>query len=439
MFSALRYRNYRLFWFGQLISVTGTFMQSTAQQWLVLTLSPNALNLGIVGALQFGPLLVLAPFGGAIADRWSRRKVLMLTQSISGILAIALFGLTVTGLVQIWQVFLLALLLGLVNAVDMPTRQAFVSEMVPKSSLLNAVSLNSAQFNMSRIVGPAIAGGMIAIWGMPVLFLLNGLSYVAVVLGLQLMRVAELVPVPRMEAGHGLARLRGIADGARFIWQTPLLRISFILIAITGIFGFNFNVLVPLEASQGVHAGPAIFGLLTSSLGAGALIGALLLARRGGAPSNKLLVGTALFFGIFEIALALASTVPLAMLLFAATGFCMSSFSAAANTRTQLSSPPELRGRVMSVYTMIFMGTTPIGNLLVSGVAGVAGINLGFIVAGVPCVLAALLAAWLWRAPQSAVQRAAGGETLAVPDKGDVPAGALPLPPVAAEVAEIAD
>ncbi|HEU5347366.1 MAG TPA: MFS transporter, partial [Ktedonobacterales bacterium] len=189
IFSALRFRNYRLFWFGQLVSVTGTFMQSTAQQWLVLTLSPDPLALGVVGALQFGPLLLLGPFGGAIADRWPRRNVLVGTQASAGILALVLWTLTATGVVQLWHVFVLATLLGLVNAVDMPTRQAFVSEMVPADNLLNAVSLNSAQFNASRIVGPGLAGGLIALLGgTPPLFLFNGLSYIAVIVGLVLMR-----------------------------------------------------------------------------------------------------------------------------------------------------------------------------------------------------------------------------------------------------------
>jgi MFS family permease len=426
-FSALRYRNFRLFWCGQLISVTGTFMQSTAQQWLVLTLSSNALDLGIVGALQFGPLLVLAPFGGAIADRWPRRQVLVVTQAASGALALALYVLTVVGVVRIWQVFLLALLLGLVNAVDMPARQAFVSEMVPTDRLLNAVSLNSAQFNASRIVGPAIAGAVIALLGMPILFLLNAVSYVAVIAGLVMMRPAELMPVPRIAAsGHGLARLRAMNEGMRFVLRAPLLRVSFFLLTVVAIFGFNFNVLVPLAATQGLHAGPAVFGLLTSALGVGALCGALLLAQRGGTPTNQLLSGMVLAFGALETGLAFAHSVALVMVLFAASGFCMSSFSAAATTRVQLASPVELRGRVMSVYSMVFIGTTPIGNLLISGIAGGAGIGVAFVVAGVPCFLAGAMAAWWWRTAErsrvSAPAATAPATSLALPELASVPA-----------------
>jgi MFS family permease len=394
----LRYRNYRLFWFGQLVSVTGTFMQSTAQQWLVLTLTSNPLALGIVGALQFGPLLVLAPFGGAIADRWPRRNVLIGTQAVAGVLALVLWTLTAAGAVQLWHVFVLATMLGLVNAVDMPTRQAFVSEMVPPESLLNAVSLNSAQFNASRIVGPGLAGGMIALLGGTApLFLLNGLSYVAVIAGLLLMRMADLMPVPHAEPQHGLARLRAMGDGMRFVVARPSLRVTFLMIAIIGTMGFNFNVLLPLLATAGLGAGATVFGLLSSALGAGALIGALMLARRNGTPTNRMLVGMAMTFGVLESAMALTRSVPLALILIALTGFAMSSFSASANTRMQLSSPPEMRGRVMSVYTMVFVGTTPIGNLITSSVAGAAGVPAAFVLSGLPCFAAACLAAWLWR------------------------------------------
>jgi MFS family permease len=398
IFSALRYRNYRLFWFGQLISVTGTFMQGTAQQWLVLTLTSDPLALGIVGALQFGPLLVLGPFGGAIADRWPRRNVLIGTQVASGVLALALWALTAANVVQLWQVFVLAALLGLVNAVDMPTRQAFVSEMVPSDSLLNAVSLNSAQFNASRIVGPGLAGGLIALLGgTSALFLFNAVSYVAVIGGLLLMRVGDLAPMPHAEPQHGLARLRAMGDGIRFVMERPTLRVTFLMIAVIGTMGFNFNVLLPLAATVMLHSDAVVFGLLSSALGAGALIGALMLARRGGVPTNRMLVGMAVAFGLLEAAMALTRSVPLAMMLIAATGFAMSSFSASANTRTQLASPPEMRGRVMSVYTMVFVGTTPIGNLIVSSVAGTAGVPAAFVIAGLPCLAVALLAAWLWR------------------------------------------
>lgn len=409
MFSALRYRNFRLFWLGQLVSVTGSFMQGTAQQWLVLTLSPhNPLPLGIVGALQFGPLLI--PFGGAIADRFPRRNILVVTQVTAGLLAIALFLLTATGVVQLWHVYLLALLLGLVNAVDMPSRQAFVGEMVPPESLLNAVSLNSAQFNASRIVGPGLAGAMIALFGIPLMFLLNALSYVAVIVGLLMMRPEEMTAMPRMVAAHGLGHFRAIAEGARFVLRRPSTGVTFLMIAVIGTMGFNFNVLLPLEATGILHAGPAIFGLLTSALGVGALIGALLLAKRGGAPTNRLLVGMAAAFGLLEASIALPRTVGITLVLMAITGFTMSSFGAAANTRVQLETPLEMRGRVMALYTMLSVGTTPIGNLLVSGVAS-ASVPLSFAISGIPCFLVAVVAAALWHRAPAQVPVAAPANT----------------------------
>ena len=395
MFTALRQRNYRLFWLGQLISVTGTFMQGTAQQWLVLTLTSNPLALGIVGALQWGPLIV--PFGGAISDRWPRRSVLVVTQICSGILACALFGLTATHQIQLWELYLLALLLGLVNAVDMPARQAFVSELVSKDHLLNAVSLNSVQFNAARIAGPALAGILIAVLGVPPLFLLNAISYIAAIVGLLLMRASELVPVPTLARAENLAaRVRALGDGGRFVWRSQELLVTFLLLGVIGTLGFNFSVLLPLEAHDALHAGPQIFGLLTSALGIGALLGALWLARRTGAPSNRLLVATAAIFGVFEASVALSHSIPLTLLLIAMTGFAMTSFSASANTRTQLASPPEIRGRVMSVYTMLFVGTTPLGNLLVSEVASIGGVPWSFVISGLPCLLVAIVAMWLW-------------------------------------------
>ncbi len=439
MFSALRFRNYRLFWIGQIVSVTGTFMQSTAQQWLVLQLSDGSpLALGIVGALQFGPLIL--PLGGAVADRWPRRNILVVTQAASAVLACVLFALTAASVVQLWHVYLLAFLLGLVNMFDMPTRQAFISEMVPPEHLLNAVSLNSAQFNVARIAGPAVGGALIYFLGIPLLFLLNALSFLAVIAGLLMMRAADLVSVPQRGPLHGMARIRALGEGFRFIVDSKTVLATFLMVAVIGTMGFNFSVLLPLEATKVLHSGPAIFGLLTSSLGAGALVGALVLARRGGSPTNRLLIGTAAIFGLLEAAIAFPRSVPLTLAVLACAGFFMSSFSAAANTRMQLSSPPELRGRVMSVYSMVFIGTTPIGNLLVSAVASTGGIGWSFVVSGIPCFASALLAAYLWRRWAARDIRATGQtpipptlvEMLAEIPPADTPPLALPTVPQAA-------
>ncbi len=396
-FASLSIRNFRLFWLGQLISVSGTFMQTTAQQWLVLTLAPtNPLALGITGALQFGPILVLGPAVGTLIDRFPRRRILFITQTISGLQALVMWGLTATGVIQLWHVYALALLLGIVTAVDNPTRQAFISEMTPPSHLLNAISLNSVQFNVARILGPAIAGGLIALLGIPLLFLLNALSFIAVIVSLLMMRVADLYPVPRLKSGRG-GGLRGMSEGMRFIWANRDVRITFFLLAIVGLLGFNFNVLLPLQAKMTLHAGPQEFGLLTSALGAGALLGALLLARRGGKPTHALLIGTAAVFGVMETLAGLMGTLIPSMIFIAATGAMMSSFSASANTTVQLSTAPEMRGRVMSIYMMIFMGTTPFGNLAVSSIAAAFGTPASFIFSGLPCIAAAVVAAALWR------------------------------------------
>ncbi len=471
IFSALRYRNYRLFWFGQIISVTGTFMQSTAQQWLVLTLAPsNPLALGIVGAFQFGPVLVLAPFGGIAADRWQRRKVLMTTQTCAALLAFTLWILTWTSLVQLWHVFVLAFLLGLVNAFDMPTRQAFVSEMVGPDRLLNAVSLNSAQFNVSRILGPGLAGALIALFGVPFLFLGNAVSFIAVIIGLALMRPGELFPVKRNRDVRGLRQLRALGEGIQFIRRTPVLWITLLLVGVIGTFGFNFNVLLPLEAKTVLRAGPQVFGLVSSALGAGALIGALFLARRSRPPTNRLLVSGVIVFGLLEAGMALTNAdlartlvgwvgapdlaadlalvdfTLVAMALIALTGLFMSMFSASANTRTQLSSPPELRGRVMSIYMMLFAGTTPIGNLVTSAVAsGPGGVSLAWVTAGLPCVVAGVVAGMLYRRAPAAKPAAATaiprGElgvvaSAAMGTLADTPAGTMGRAAGAQEVAD---
>jgi MFS family permease len=269
--------------------------------------------------------------------------------------------------------------------------------MVSNDHLLNAVSLNSVQFNAARIAGPGLAGLMIAVLGVPPLFLLNAISYIAVIIGLLLMRVSELVPVPTLARPENLAaRVRALGDGTRFVWRNQELLVTFLMLGVIGTLGFNFTVLLPLEAHNALHAGPEIFGLLSSALGIGALLGALWLARRAGVPSNRLLIVTAVIFGGFEASVAFSRSIPVTLLLIAMTGFAMAAFSASANTRTQLASPPEIRGRIMSVYTMLFVGTTPLGNLLVSEVASIGGVSWSFLISGLPCLLVAIAAMWLW-------------------------------------------
>lgn len=393
-FAALRFRNFRLFWWGQVVSVTGTFMQSTAQQWLVLTLSHSAIALGVTGALQFGPSLALGPFAGILIDRYPRRRLLVITQSSAAALALVLWLLTATGVVQLWHIYALALLLGFVNALDNPTRQAFVSELAPGSYLLNAISMNSAQFNVARVIGPAVAGLLISWLGIPLMFLLNALSFIAVIASLFAMRVEDFFAVPLRRGGGGL---RALGEGMHFIWDKPDVRIIFLLIAVIGTLGFNFNVLLPLVAYQSLHAGPQEFGLLTSALGIGALTGALALARRGGRPTRRIVLTTGALFGVLLVIVGQMRWLPLALVGIALMGAMMSTFSASVNTTVQLSSPPEMRGRVMSVYSTIFLGSTPIGNLATSAVATAFGVPVAFAFTGVPCVAVVGIAAWLWR------------------------------------------
>jgi MFS family permease len=253
------------------------------------------------------------------------------------------------------------------------------------------------QFNAARIAGPGLAGILIAVLGVPPLFLLNAISYIAVIVGLLLMRVSELVPVPTLARPENVtARVRALGDGTRFVWRNHELLVTFLMLGVIGTLGFNFTVLLPLEAHNTLHAGPEVFGLLTSALGIGALLGALWLARRASTPSNRLLIATAVIFGAFEASVAFSHSIPITLILIATTGFAMAAFSASANTRTQLASPPEIRGRVMSVYTMLFVGTTPLGNLLVSEVASIGGVSWSFVISGLPCLLVAIAAMWLW-------------------------------------------
>jgi len=261
----------------------------------------------------------------------------------------------------------------------------------------------------------------------PPLFLLNAVSYIAVIFGLLAMNTSELVPFTHAEIGHGMARIRAMGDGMRFLLDNPSLRVTFFLLTIVGTLAFNFNVLLPLEATITLRQGPAVFGLLTSALGAGALIGALRLAKRGGEPTNRMLAVTSIAFGALLASLAFTPTVALSLLALVATGFAMSSFGASVNTRLQISSPPELRGRVMSVYTMVFVGTTPIGNLIVSVAAAHAGVGVAFLIAGIPTLAAGLVAAYLWH---KQAQRMAAAAPANVTDEAILPPLPTDAPPM---------
>jgi MFS family permease len=388
---ALEHRNYRLFFGGQLVSVTGTWMQTIAQSWLVLTLTSSAIALSAVNVLQFAPILLIGLFAGLIADRFPRQRILMTTQAISAVLAATLAILTWTDRVALWQIYVLALGLGIVNAFDMPARQAFVGDMVGKDALPNAIALNSSLFNVGRLLGPAVAGVLLSAFGPAVCFTINALSYLAVLTSLLLMSLPRIIR--RTEPARGIAQIR---EGVAYARETRLVSRTLMLVAIVGIFGLNFNVWMPLLAKNDLGAGPRGFGLLMAALGLGSLVGALVLAFRAKRPSPRRMLVTAALLGGAEIALAIGAlgNVPLALALalVSVIGFAMTSTMAMANTVVQSTTPPVLRGRVMSVYMTLFAGTAPFGALFAGAIADTLNAPSSILIGGtVTLVIASVL------------------------------------------------
>ena len=382
---ALRHRNFRFFFFGQLVSVTGTWMQSLALGWLLGTLvgwNQAVVYIGLLGVVQFMPVMVLGLFGGIIADIWPKRRTVIATQTIAGILALTLGGLDYFGVIAIWQIFLLAFLLGLVNAVDMPSRQSFVVEMVGHEDIANAVALNSAVFNGARIVGPAVAGLLIGVVGTAMCFTLNGLSYGAVVVGLLMMRDSELRPAERLAIPRSLGAVgENLAEGLRYVWHTPLVLLAITVIGMVSTFGMNFNVVLPVMAAQTLGVGSNGYGLLYASMGAGALIAALSVATLA-RPRLRVLIGGGIVLGIAELVLASTHFLPIAVVAVFFCGVGAIATAASANSLVQITVPGPLRGRVMSVYTTVFSGSTPIGNGLTGGFGGLWGTPVALLMNG---------------------------------------------------------
>lgn len=401
-FIALRYRNFRLFWFGQLISLIGTWMQTTAQAWLVLELTHSAWLLGIVGALQFLPVMFLSLFGGVLADRLPKRTVLLFTQSSAMLQAIILWVLVATGTVQIWHILLLASLLGLTNSVDMPTRQAFVAEMVGREHLPNAIALNSSQFNMARILGPGLGGLLIAWLGVAPLFLLNAISFIAVIVGLALINMKDLYGQAKRltlrKDGPKQSTLQSLREGLAYIARTPSVFLIIAVIGVISLFGINFNVVLPLFATDVLHSGPQGFGFISSTFGLGSLFSALWLAWGNNRPSIKRLLTGTFAFGVLEILFAVSHLYVLSLVLIAGVGFAQIAFTAAANTTLQTVAPDYLRGRVMSAYMLVFAGTIPLGNLFTGGIAHLFGAPIALL-AGAAISLLAATVGWILRKP----------------------------------------
>ncbi|MFF9770609.1 MFS transporter [Streptomyces sp. NPDC014636] len=383
MFSSLRIRNYRLFFMGQVVSNTGTWMQRIAQDWLVLSLTGSSAAVGITTALQFLPMLLFGLYGGVLVDRLPKRPALLVTQSSMAVTGLALAALTLTGHVQVWHVYVAAFAVGLATVVDNPARQSFVSEMVGPDQLQNAVSLNSANFQSARLVGPAVAGLMITGVGTGWAFLANGLSFAAPIAGLLLMRARELHVVERAPRGKGQLR-----EGLRYVAKRPELIWPIVLVGFIGTFGFNFPVWLSAYADDVFHAGAGAYSLFNTLMAVGSLVGALLAARRGTA-RLRVLIAAALAFGTLETVAAVAPSYWLFALLMVPIGIFGLTVNVTANTAVQMGTDPAMRGRVMALFMMVFMGGTPLGAPVVGWITDTYGARIGFAAGGVVSAVAA--------------------------------------------------
>ncbi len=384
-FSAFKYRNYRLYFCGQLVSLIGTWMTNTAQGWLVYQLTGSKALLGIVAAAGTAPMLVFSTWGGWAADRFPKRSVLICTQTVMMILAFIFAGLVWSGKIQPWQIILLGLCGGVAMAFDMPARQSVVVEIASREDLMNAISLNSAMFNGARIVGPAVAGFLMAKVGIALCFFIDGVSFIAVLAGLILMRV---VPPPRSAATGGA--LAQALEGFRYVWNHTRVRTIFALFAVVGIFGWSYSVLMPAFAHDVLHLEERGYGLLLGATGVGALIGALTTATFGTALKPRTMAfGGVWLFSAMLLVFSFNRNLYLAMLCLVGAGFGMMLFFSTSNTTVQTIVPDEMRGRVMGIWALIFGGMIPFGSLEAGAVAHYFGTSATLAVGAVICALAA--------------------------------------------------
>ncbi len=394
--AALKHRNFRIFWTGQIISLIGAWMQSVAQGWLVLQLTDSPLLLGVVSAVQFTPMLFLSLIAGVAADRLPKRKLLLVTQISSSLTALILGLLVITGRVCFWHVLILAGILGTINAFDSPTRQSFIVELVGKKDLMNAIVLNSTAFNGARIIGPALAGLAIDQLGMAPCFLINAASYLAVIYGLLVIRVDDV------GQDREPVRMMGtkIREGLQYIIQTPLILRIIVLIIMLSTFSMNFHVLVPVLARNTLGLGAQGYGYLMSAMGVGAIIGAFFLALVSHlGPQWYIIMGGAVGLSVFQLLLAFNRSYFLALLLLGFCGLSMLSFVTSVNTTLQLNSPDHLRGRVMSIYTLVFLGLVPLGSLFSGSISDAGGAPAGLAAAGVVGIISTA-AVFLWEKHQ---------------------------------------
>ena len=390
--ASLAHRNFRLFFAGQLVSLVGTWMQTVAQGWLVLTLTDDPFALGVVTACQFLPVLLFGLFGGVIADALPKRQTLIVTQIVALILALTLGILVVTNLVQVWMIYLLAIVLGFVNAVEMPVRQSFVVEMVGRPDVANAIALNSATFNLARIVGPAVAGLVIGLVGIAACFFLNASSFLAVLVAYLLMRDSELLPSPRIAVPRSVSAIATqLSEGLGYVRRTPTVRLAIVTLGVVATAGMNFSVLVPVYAKDTLGGNATTYGFLMAATGVGSLTCALMIAG-GMRPTLRLLVGGAAVLGTSLITLALIKNELVALPVMLLLGWSVIAIAATTNTLIQMTVPDRLRGRVMSIYTTVFAGSSPIGGLIAGAIAAAAGVAAALAVGGAVSIGAAALA-----------------------------------------------
>ena len=383
-FSSLAVPNYRRYFTGQVVSLSGNWMQIVAEVWLVLQLTGSGVAVGLTTASQFAPILLFGAYGGLLADRFNKRRLLMVTQTAMAAPAVALFALAVTGLVEVWMVVALAFVRGVVNAVDNPARQSFVIEMVGCERVVNAVSLNSVIVHSARMAGPALAGVLIATAGVEPCFLLNAVSFAAMIFALARMAPAELSTPPRAPRETGALRA-----SARYVARTPALAVPLAMMALVGTLSFNFQVLLPLLARFTFDGGPQSYALLVTSMGVGSVTGALVTGARSSV-TPQLLVGSSAAFGAFTLLAAAAPTLPLAAVALALVGAASVTFAAGVNSTLQLAVEPQMRGRVLALYSVVFLGSTPIGAPLVGALSELAGPRAGLMLAAVAALAAAL-------------------------------------------------
>jgi MFS family permease len=405
MVSSLRQRNYRLFFFGQLVSVAGTWMQSVAQSFLVLDLTHSGTQLGLTSAARFLPMFLFGPIGGVFADRMDRQRVLYVTQTLSGLLA-GVFAVTVgTHSIRLWIIYLLALALGFVNVFDNPARQSFISEMVSAKDLPNAVTLNSVAMNMARVFGAALGGVIAAAIGLALCFACNALSFGAVLVSLTAMRGSELFPAKRVSR-----QKRQVRQGLRYVRSTPELFIPLLMIAVIGTLAWEFQVSLPLMASKVFHGGAGAYGVMASVMGGGAVVGGLISAARS-RPRARALCLAAIGWGIAILAAAVAPSMALELAALVFVGYGSITFNSLAKTTLQLTARPEMRGRVMALWALAWLGSTPIGGPIVGWAGQVIGARWALVIGG----LAALACGVLALPALTRIDRRAGGAPPAPP------------------------